>query len=225
MVVFALLVFVILCCFINLLTFFLQVHIFVGMIFLPWRWYQYKELLWFQQSHVNLWSENYFDVRSRWGTWLAQSVEWVTLDLGVMISSPTLGIELTKKEKFFSNFFQYGHLINPASQSLSFTADLKWHLHHRLHCHVAESFVEWFKVCPGESLTPRAYWEPAWLPSEGHWYPGESPREWNCPFPPASARLPLPCSLAFLLLVLQISEKYGLPVEKITKLYKKSKKG
>ena len=35
------------------------------------------------------------------GTWLAQSVEHVTLDLGVMSSSPTLGIEITflKKRK------------------------------------------------------------------------------------------------------------------------------
>ena len=30
-----------------------------------------------------------------WGTWLALSVEHVTLDLGVLSSSPMLGIELT----------------------------------------------------------------------------------------------------------------------------------
>ena len=30
-----------------------------------------------------------------WGTWLAQSIEHVTLDLGVVSSSPTLGIEIT----------------------------------------------------------------------------------------------------------------------------------
>ena len=29
------------------------------------------------------------------GTWLAQSVEYTTLDLGVVSSSPALGIELT----------------------------------------------------------------------------------------------------------------------------------
>ena len=28
------------------------------------------------------------------GTWLAQSIEHVTLDLGVMSSSPTLGVEI-----------------------------------------------------------------------------------------------------------------------------------
>ena len=30
------------------------------------------------------------------GTWLAQSEEQVTLGLGVMSSSPTLGVEMTK---------------------------------------------------------------------------------------------------------------------------------
>ena len=33
------------------------------------------------------------------GTWLAQSVEFVTLDLGVVSSSPTLGVEFTLKKK------------------------------------------------------------------------------------------------------------------------------
>lgn len=32
-----------------------------------------------------------------WGTWPAQSVECATLDHGVVNSSPTLGIEITKK--------------------------------------------------------------------------------------------------------------------------------
>ena len=32
-------------------------------------------------------------------TWVAQSVEYVTLDLGVMSSSPTLGMEPTLKKK------------------------------------------------------------------------------------------------------------------------------
>lgn len=31
------------------------------------------------------------------GVWLAQSIEYVTLDLGVVISSLMLGVELTKK--------------------------------------------------------------------------------------------------------------------------------
>ena len=30
-----------------------------------------------------------------WGTWLAQSEDCVTLDLGVMSSSPMLGVEIT----------------------------------------------------------------------------------------------------------------------------------
>ena len=35
-----------------------------------------------------------------WGAWLAQLLEHVTLDLGVMSSSPTLGLlELTLKKK------------------------------------------------------------------------------------------------------------------------------
>ena len=33
--------------------------------------------------------------RSRWGAWLAQLVEHVTLDLGVVSSSPMLGGEMT----------------------------------------------------------------------------------------------------------------------------------
>ena len=33
------------------------------------------------------------------GTWLAQSVQHVTLDPGVVSSSPTLGIEFTEKKK------------------------------------------------------------------------------------------------------------------------------
>jgi len=33
------------------------------------------------------------------GAWLAQSVEHVTLDLGVMGSSPALGVYLIKKKK------------------------------------------------------------------------------------------------------------------------------
>ena len=36
-------------------------------------------------------------IRRTWGTWLAQSVECVTLDLGVMSLSPTLGVEITSK--------------------------------------------------------------------------------------------------------------------------------
>ena len=33
-----------------------------------------------------------------WGVWLAQSVEHVTLDLGVVSSSPTLDVEITYKK-------------------------------------------------------------------------------------------------------------------------------
>lgn len=35
------------------------------------------------------------------GGWLAQSVKHMTFDLGVISSSPTLGVELTKKKKRF----------------------------------------------------------------------------------------------------------------------------
>ena len=37
---------------------------------------------------------------SYWGTWLAQSIEHANLDLGVMISSPTLRVEITLKKKY-----------------------------------------------------------------------------------------------------------------------------
>ena len=39
------------------------------------------------------------------GTWLSQSVEHATPDLGVMSSSPMLGIEITLKNKIFKNNF------------------------------------------------------------------------------------------------------------------------
>lgn len=39
-----------------------------------------------------------------WGSWLALSVEYVTLDLGVESSSPTYGIEFTFKKILFLNF-------------------------------------------------------------------------------------------------------------------------
>jgi len=35
------------------------------------------------------------DEKQKWGAWLAQWVEHVTLDLGVVSSSPTLGVEIT----------------------------------------------------------------------------------------------------------------------------------
>ena len=34
-----------------------------------------------------------------WGTWLAQLVEHMTFDLGVVSSSPVLGIEITLKNE------------------------------------------------------------------------------------------------------------------------------
>ena len=40
-----------------------------------------------------------------WGASLAQSVEHVTLDLGVKSSSPTLSVELTVKKIFLNNYF------------------------------------------------------------------------------------------------------------------------
>lgn len=42
------------------------------------------------------------------GTWQAQLVELVTLDLGVMGSSPTLGIEFTYKNFFFEKREKHG---------------------------------------------------------------------------------------------------------------------
>ena len=36
-------------------------------------------------------------IYTSWGAWLAQSEECVTLDLGVMSLSPTLGAEITFK--------------------------------------------------------------------------------------------------------------------------------
>ena len=36
-----------------------------------------------------------------WGTWLAQTVEHVTLDLKVMSLSPMLGVEITKNLIFY----------------------------------------------------------------------------------------------------------------------------
>jgi len=35
------------------------------------------------------------NIKEYWGAWLAQSVEHTTLDLGVVSSSPTLGVEVT----------------------------------------------------------------------------------------------------------------------------------
>ena len=48
-------------------------------------------------------------LRSRFlsGCWLAQSVERVTLDLGVMSSGPMLGIELTLKKKVSETFMRW----------------------------------------------------------------------------------------------------------------------
>jgi len=40
-----------------------------------------------------------YSLPSVWGTWLVQSVEHVTLDLGFVSSGPVLGIELTLKKK------------------------------------------------------------------------------------------------------------------------------
>lgn len=45
------------------------------------------------------------NLKSHWNAWLAQPIEHATLDLGVMSSSPTLGVEMTLKNKsllFFS---------------------------------------------------------------------------------------------------------------------------
>ena len=36
-----------------------------------------------------------FELFGSWGAWLAQLEENVTLDLGIMSSSPTLGVEIT----------------------------------------------------------------------------------------------------------------------------------
>ena len=37
--------------------------------------------------------------RKKWGAWLAQSVKHMTLDLGVVSSSPTLGVDDLQKKK------------------------------------------------------------------------------------------------------------------------------
>ena len=39
-----------------------------------------------------------------WGTWLAQSEEHVALDLRVMSSCPTVGVEITYVNKFKNRF-------------------------------------------------------------------------------------------------------------------------
>lgn len=40
---------------------------------------------------------DHYKMESGWGTWLVRSVEHVTLDPGVVSSSPALGIEFTFK--------------------------------------------------------------------------------------------------------------------------------
>ena len=63
----------------------------------------------FKLLHPSQFSPAYSDCASPTGTWRAQSVECVTLDLGVVSWSPTLGVETTLKKslKFFLMFIYF----------------------------------------------------------------------------------------------------------------------
>ena len=68
----------------------------------PCRGYTASENLNQDQSLISqlLYSYSFSNKGTAWDAWLAQLVEHVTLDLGVVRSSPTMGIELIlKKEK------------------------------------------------------------------------------------------------------------------------------
>ena len=52
------------------------------------------------------------------GTWLAQSVKHATLDLRVMHSSPTLGVEPTSKKIIFLKICMNRHALKKMTMSL-----------------------------------------------------------------------------------------------------------